>query len=76
MLRIMRELAVERRNGEVSVADIAQALYGKDQDLTIHYSLVQGDMMDLAERGLVEQSPSLHEWRLVPGAVYEVDMPE
>jgi hypothetical protein len=64
----MRGLARERTNGEVSTADVAQALYGEGRDLTARYSLVHGEIMELAVRGLVEQSPSLHEWRLMPGA--------
>jgi hypothetical protein len=65
---VMRGLARERTNGEVSTADVAQALYGEGRDLTACYSLVHGEIMELAGRGLVEQSPSLHEWRLTPGA--------
>jgi len=65
----MRELARERTNGEVSTADVAQALYGEGRDLTACYSLVHGEIMELAGRGLVAQSPSLHEWRLTPEAV-------
>jgi DNA-binding IclR family transcriptional regulator len=69
ILEVMRRLARERTKGEVSTADVAQALYGEDRDLTACYSLLQGEIMDLAERGLVEQSPSLHEWRLTPGVL-------
>ncbi len=76
ILSLLRRLGRERVNGEVSTADVAQALYGEDSDLTPRYSLVQRDIMDLAGRGLVEQSPSLHEWRLTPGGIRLVDMPE
>lgn len=63
----MGKLARERTNGEVSTADVAQVLYGEGRDLTACYSLVHREIMGLAGRGLVEQSPSLHEWRLTPG---------
>lgn len=76
VLRVMRQLTVERTNGEVGVAEVVQALYGNYQNLAARYSLVQGDVMDLAERGLVEQCPSLHEWRLGPGGFDQADMPE
>jgi len=74
MLRAMRRLARERVNGEVSTADVAQALQGECRDLTASYSAVQLEIMDLAGRGLVEQSPSLHEWRLTPSGISWVDV--
>jgi hypothetical protein len=69
----MRRLAGERVNGEVSTADVAQALQGEGGDLTASYSAVQLEIMDLAGRGLVEQSPSLHEWRLTPDGIRRAD---
>jgi len=72
----MRRLARERANGEVSTADVAQALQGEGGDLTASYSAVQREIMDLAGRGLVEQSPSLHEWRLTPGGASRMDTAE
>jgi hypothetical protein len=67
IIGVMRGLARERTNGEVSTAEVAQALYGEGRDLTAGYSLVHWEIMELAGRGLVEQSHSLHEWRLTPG---------
>lgn len=76
ILDVMRRLAVERPSGEIGVAEVAQALYGNELDPAAQYALVQADVMQLAERGLVEQCPSLHEWRLVSNGVRQAAMPE